>query len=103
MLQRGKAVRFTASDRDLYFVSDGRQSDWPNREKRMTYATNRLYCDADSHIMETVDWIEKHADPESRARLPQLSLVKSATATFDFIHEAVEKQKTRAQKGKVHT
>ena len=69
----------------------------------MTYATNRLYCDADSHIMETVDWIEKHADPEIRARLPQLSLVKSATATFDFINEAVEKQKARAQKGKVHT
>jgi uncharacterized protein len=69
----------------------------------MPYGTNRLYCDADSHIMETVDWIEKHADPEIRSRLPQLSLVKSATATFDFINAAVEKQKTRAEKGKVHT
>ncbi|MGD0143975.1 MAG: amidohydrolase family protein [Rhizomicrobium sp.] len=69
----------------------------------MPYGTNRLYCDADSHIMETVDWIEKHADPDIRARLPQLSLVKSATATFDFINEAVAKQKVRAEKGKVHT
>ena len=69
----------------------------------MPYGTNRLYCDADSHIMETVDWVEKHADPDIRKRLPQLSLVKSATATFDFINEAVAKQKARAEKGKIHT
>ena len=69
----------------------------------MPYANNRLYCDADSHIMETVDWVEKHADPAVRAKLPQLSLVKSATATYDFINAAVIKQKERAAKGKVHT
>jgi predicted TIM-barrel fold metal-dependent hydrolase len=69
----------------------------------MPYGTNRLYCDADSHIMETIDWVEKHADPDIRSRLPQLSLVKSATATFDFINEAVAKQKARAEKGKIHT
>jgi uncharacterized protein len=69
----------------------------------MTYATNRRYCDADSHIMETVDWIEKHADPQVRAKLPGLNLVKAGTATFDFINRAVEKQRDRAQKGKVHT
>ena len=69
----------------------------------MPYGNNRRFCDADSHIMETVDWVERHADPDVRAKLPQLSLVKSATATFDFINEAVAKQKDRAARGKVHT
>ena len=69
----------------------------------MPYASNRLYCDADSHIMETVDWVERFADAGIRAKLPQLSLVKSATATFDFINEAVAKQQDRAARGKVHT
>ena len=69
----------------------------------MPYANDRLYCDADSHIMETLDWIERHTDEAVRSKLPQLSLVKSATATYDFINEAVAKQQARAAKGKVHT
>lgn len=69
----------------------------------MPYGSNRLYCDADSHIMETVDWIDRHVDADIRPRLPQLSLAKSATATFNFINEAVAKQKDRAARGKVHT
>ena len=69
----------------------------------MTYAVNRQYCDADSHIMETVDWVGRHADPDIRARLPGLNLIKSATATYDFINEAVEKQRTRAEDGVVLT
>jgi hypothetical protein len=38
----------------------------PNKkvvEEAMTYGAHRRCCDADSHIMETVDWIERHADP----------------------------------------
>ena len=69
----------------------------------MPYGTNRLYCDADSHIMETVDWVEKHADPAVREKLPQLALTKAGGATANFINEAVTKQKDRAAKGKVHT
>ena len=69
----------------------------------MPYGSNRRYCDADSHIMETVDWIEKHADPAIRARLPELSLIKAGTASFDFINRAVDKQRERARTGKVHT
>src|ERR1700712_2702322 len=69
----------------------------------MAYGTNRLYCDADSHIMETVDWVEKHADPAVREKLPQLALTKAGGATANFINEAVSKQKDRAAKGKVHT
>jgi predicted TIM-barrel fold metal-dependent hydrolase len=69
----------------------------------MAYATNRRYCDADSHIMETVDWVEKHADPAIREKLPKLALSKAGGANFDFIDEAVAKQRDRAARGKVHT
>jgi predicted TIM-barrel fold metal-dependent hydrolase len=67
----------------------------------MTYATHRVYCDADSHIMETVDWISRHADPEVRDRLPPLNLSKSGTKSYDFIDDAVTKQKQRAQSHEV--
>ena len=53
--------------------------------------------------METVDWVEKHADPDVKAKLPELNLVKAGTSTFDFINHAVEKQQDRAARGKVHT
>jgi predicted TIM-barrel fold metal-dependent hydrolase len=53
--------------------------------------------------METVDWVSRHADPEVLAMLPGLSLVKSATATYDSINEAVANQRARAQRGEVAT
>jgi uncharacterized protein len=45
----------------------------------MPYAEGRLFCDADSHVMETRDWLEPFADPEIRPRLkpfdpPDLSM-----------------------------
>ena len=65
----------------------------------MTYAANRLYCDADSHIMETRDWVANFADPEVRAKLPEMSLLKSGTKSFEIIHQAVLKQRERAAVG----
>ena len=65
----------------------------------MTYATRRTYCDADSHIMETVDWVARHADASVREKLPGMSLIKSASTTYDFIDSAVRKQRERAQRG----
>jgi predicted TIM-barrel fold metal-dependent hydrolase len=65
----------------------------------MTYATNRRYCDADSHIMETRDWIANFTDPEILPKLPEMSLLKSGTKSFEVINEAVEKQKRRAALG----
>jgi predicted TIM-barrel fold metal-dependent hydrolase len=72
-------------------------------ECAVPYGSNRRFCDADSHIMETVDWVERHADADVRKKLPQLSLVKAGTASFDFINQAVAKQQERAARGKVHT
>ncbi len=65
----------------------------------MTYATNRRYCDADSHIMETRDWIAKFADAELLAKLPEMSLLKSGTKSFEVINEAVARQRQRAANG----
>ena len=69
----------------------------------MPYGSNRRFCDADSHILETVDWVERHADAEVRSKLPPLSLVSSGTKSFEVINHAVEKVRDRAAKGKVHT
>jgi uncharacterized protein len=65
----------------------------------MAYATDRLYCDADSHIMETKDWIANFADPGLLRKLPEMSLLKSGTKSFDIIHDAVVKQRERAALG----
>ena len=65
----------------------------------MPYATDRPYCDADSHIMETRDWIANFADPDILAKLPAMSLLKSGTKSFEVINEAVVKQKQRAAIG----
>jgi predicted TIM-barrel fold metal-dependent hydrolase len=65
----------------------------------MPYAANRTYCDADSHIMETVDWVARHADPQIRERLPGLNLAKSSAKSYDFIHDAVARQQQRAAQG----
>jgi len=40
----------------------------------MGYAGTRVCCDADSHIMETFDWLKTHADPDIRDLLPGLRL-----------------------------
>src|ERR1051325_2416421 len=65
----------------------------------MPYANNRVYCDADSHIMETLDWVVKYADPRIREKIPPLNLSKSGTKSYDFIEQAVETQKQRARDG----
>jgi uncharacterized protein len=40
----------------------------------MGYAGQRIMCDADSHIMETFDWLRTFADPDIRESLPGLKL-----------------------------
>ncbi len=65
----------------------------------MPYATQRVCYDADSHIMETRDWIANFTDPKIRAKLPEMSLLKSGTKSFDIINEAVLRQKQRAAGG----
>jgi predicted TIM-barrel fold metal-dependent hydrolase len=65
----------------------------------MTYASGRATYDADSHIMETPDWIERHADPKIRERLVPLGLSKAGGATYKLIQDAVQKAKQRSAEG----
>jgi predicted TIM-barrel fold metal-dependent hydrolase len=65
----------------------------------MTYARTQLMLDADSHIMETPDWIARHADPDIRERLPPLGLGKAGGATYQLIEDAAKKAKQRAASG----
>ncbi len=53
----------------------------------MDYA-GRDCCDADSHIMETTDWVTRFADPDIRDRLPPLALGAAGNATLEFIRKA---------------
>ncbi len=39
----------------------------------MTYAQNRTYFDADSHLMELPDFLTSNADPKIRDRIPEIS------------------------------
>ena len=40
----------------------------------MPYAEGRIFNDADSHVMETRDWMTRYADPGIRERLAPLDL-----------------------------
>ena len=59
----------------------------------MTYATNRPCCDADSHIMETRDWIANFADlivvmtnggPADRTQIVASYIFTQAFRRLDF-------------------
>ena len=50
----------------------------------MPYAEGRTYHDADSHVMETPDWLLPYADPGIRERMQPLyvSTVKPGEESF---------------------
>lgn len=55
----------------------------------MSYASNRVCCDADSHILETPDWISKYADPNIRDSLNPLVLGGTGDAVRQHVEKAV--------------
>jgi predicted TIM-barrel fold metal-dependent hydrolase len=54
----------------------------------MPYAEGRTYYDADSHLMETSDWLAPYADPEIRERLRPLSLGQAGPLAEDAVATA---------------
>lgn len=62
----------------------------------MTYAGERICCDADSHIMETFDWLKTHADPDIRDLLPGLKLGGAGKLAEKAIAKAIEARKDEA-------
>ena len=63
----------------------------------MTYAASRACYDADSHILETLDWVTRFADPEVREKLPPLALGAAGNATHGFIAKAQARVKDEAK------
>ena len=55
----------------------------------MPYVEGRIVHDADSHVMETPDWLVSYADPEIRASFEPLRLsgCKPGEETFIFSGE----------------
>jgi len=60
----------------------------------MPYAEGRLFYDADSHVMETPEWLPAHADPAFRERIRPFSL--GSTGTTDRVRQMIERGKRRA-------
>jgi predicted TIM-barrel fold metal-dependent hydrolase len=60
----------------------------------MPYADGRLFYDADSHVMETPEWLPAYADPPFRDRIRPFSL--GSTGTTDRVREMIERGKRRA-------
>src|SRR6266571_3986062 len=57
-------------------------------EDAMPYAEGRTYHDADSHVMETPDWLVAHADPGVRARLKPLFVAAVKPGEETMIEQA---------------
>jgi hypothetical protein len=52
----------------------------------MPYAEGRIYNDADSHFMETKDWLFRYADPKVRSKLAPIDFsVCGGQATEDLV------------------
>lgn len=56
------------------------------------FAPQRRYCDADSHIMESLDWLSAYADPAVRAKLPALGLDAAGAMAAKAIAEAAARR-----------
>jgi predicted TIM-barrel fold metal-dependent hydrolase len=59
----------------------------------MPYAAGRVINDADSHIMESLDWLSSFADPSVRDRLGSMRLEAGGSGAEKAIARALERQK----------
>lgn len=57
------------------------------------YAQGRVFFDADSHIMETLDWLHSHATPSEAALIAPLSPKNAGTG----VEKAIAKAEARRQ------
>jgi predicted TIM-barrel fold metal-dependent hydrolase len=58
----------------------------------MPYATGRVYCDADSHIMESTDWLATYADAGVKDRLISMRLEAGGAGAAKAIAKALARQ-----------
>lgn len=62
----------------------------------MAYAGTRIINDADSHIMESLDWLASYADKDIRDRLGSMRLEAGGSGAEKAIARALERQKDAA-------
>jgi hypothetical protein len=62
----------------------------------MPYAEGRIFNDADSHVMETRDWLISHADPDIREKLHPLAIGSGGKMVAKAIAHADERHKNPA-------
>src|SRR5262249_49658739 len=60
------------------------------------YAQGRVIHDADSHIMESLDWLPSHADPAIRERLISMRLEAGGSGAAKAIANAIARQQDAA-------
>ena len=58
----------------------------------MAYAAGRVINDADSHIMESLDWLERYADPAIRGGLKGMRLEAGGSGAEKAIAKALARQ-----------
>jgi uncharacterized protein len=58
----------------------------------MSYAAGRVINDADSHIMESLDWLSSHADPGVRGKLGSMRLEAGGSGAEKAIARAIARQ-----------
>ncbi len=67
----------------------------------MPYAEGRIFNDADSHVMETHDWMTRYADPGIRERLAPLDLTAGGVAyQVEQAVNAAETRKNQSRSGR---
>jgi predicted TIM-barrel fold metal-dependent hydrolase len=69
----------------------------------MSYAAGRVINDADSHIMESLDWLSSYADPSIRDRLGSMRLEAGGSGAEKAIARALERQKDAATTAEIST
>jgi uncharacterized protein len=62
----------------------------------MPYAEGRIFNDADSHIMETQDWLLPYADPDVRPRLQPLALGSAGRLADNAVAHAADRKQNPA-------
>ncbi|HEY2482343.1 MAG TPA: amidohydrolase family protein [Caulobacteraceae bacterium] len=69
----------------------------------MAYASGRVINDADSHIMESLDWLARHAEPAVKDRLGSMRLEAGGSGAEKAIARALERQKDAAATAEIAT
>ncbi|MFI4935479.1 MAG: amidohydrolase family protein [Caulobacterales bacterium] len=67
----------------------------------MPYAKGRVFCDADSHIMESTDWLAAYAEPEVRAGLIGMRLEAGGSGAEKAIAKALARQQDAAKTAEI--